>query len=105
MNNKRRKEIKSCIVALCKTNSNIDVVLENLNDILMDEDYYRDNMPENLQGGIRYEESEEASDYLNDAISYLTDALDEDDIVYIDMLIEDLEDNIEDLKETVREIE
>lgn len=88
MNNKRRKEIKSCIVALCKTNSNIDVVLENLNDILMDEDYYRDNMPENLQGGIRYEESEEASDYLNDAISYLTDALDEDDITEKSSMIE-----------------
>ena len=88
MNNKRRKEIKSCIVALCKTNSNIDVVLETLNDILMDEDYYRDNMPENLQGGIRYEESEEASDYLNDAISYLTDALDEDDIAEKSSMIE-----------------
>lgn len=88
MNNKRRKEIKSCIVALCRTNSNIDVVLENLNDILMDEDYYRDNMPENLQGGIRYEESEEASDYLNDAISYLTDALDEDDITEKSSMIE-----------------
>lgn len=88
MNNKRRKEIKSCIVALCKTNSNIDVVLENLNDILMDEDYYRDYMPENLQGGIRYEESEEASDYLNDAISYLTDALDEDDIAEKSSMIE-----------------
>lgn len=88
MNNKRRKEIKSCVVALCKTNSNIDVVLENLNDILMDEDYYRDNMPENLQGGIRYEESEEASDYLNDAISYLTDALDEDDIAEKSSMIE-----------------
>ena len=88
MNNKRRKEIKSCIVALCKTNSNIDVVLENLNDILMDEDYYRDYMPENLQGGTRYEESEEASDYLNDAISYLTDALDEDDIAEKSSMIE-----------------
>lgn len=88
MNNKRRKEIKNCIVALHKTNSNVDVVLENLNDILMDEDYYRDNMPENLQGGIRYEESEEASDYLNDAISYLTDALDEDDITEKSSMIE-----------------
>lgn len=88
MNNKRRKEIKNCIATLHKTNSNVDVVLENLNDILMDEDYYRDNMPENLQGGIRYEESEEASDYLNDAISYLTDALDEDDITEKSSMIE-----------------
>ena len=35
----------------------------------------------------------------------MDNALVEDDIVYIDMLIENLEDNIEDLKEVVREIE
>ena len=35
----------------------------------------------------------------------MENALTEDDIVYIDMLIENLEDNIEDLKEFVREIE
>lgn len=35
----------------------------------------------------------------------MDNALTEDDIVYIDMLIENLEDNIEDLKEVVREIE
>ena len=35
----------------------------------------------------------------------MDNALIEDDIVYIDMLIENLEDNIEDLKEVVREIE
>lgn len=42
---------------------------------------------------------------MRENLDKIEDALDEDDIVYIDMLIEDLEDNIEDLKETVREIE
>ena len=42
---------------------------------------------------------------MRENLDKIEDALDEDDIVYIDMLIEDLEDNIEDLKETVRGIE
>ena len=42
---------------------------------------------------------------MNENIKEMDNALTEDDIVYIDMLIENLEDNIEDLKEVVREIE
>lgn len=38
-------------------------------------------------------------------IKEMDNALTEDDIVYIDMLIENLEDNLEDLKEVVRKIE
>ena len=79
MNNKRRKEIAKCIEMLSKKSPEIRNALEDLNDILFEEDEYRDNMPENLQGGSRYEDSEEASDLLNEAISYLDDALDEDD--------------------------
>lgn len=79
MNNKRRKEIAKCIEMLSKKSPEIINALEDLNDILFEEDEYRDNMPENLQGGSRYEDSEEASDLLNEAISYLDDALDEDD--------------------------
>lgn len=79
MNNKRRKEIAKCIEMLNKKSPEIESILEDLNDILFEEDEYRDNIPENLQGGARYEDSEEASDLLNEAISYLNDALDEDD--------------------------
>lgn len=51
------------------------------------------------------ENIEETVEEMRENLDKIEDALDEDDIVYIYMLIEDLEDNIEDLKETVREIE
>ena len=51
---------------------------------------------ENIKGTI---------DQMYENLKEIDNALVEDDIVYIDMLIENLEDNIEDLKEVVREIE
>lgn len=51
---------------------------------------------ENIKGTI---------DQMYENLKEMDNALIEDDIVYIDMLIENLEDNIEDLKEVVREIE
>lgn len=44
-------------------------------------------------------------DNMYENLKEIDNALKEDDIVYIDMLIENLEDNIEDLKEVVRKIE
>ena len=44
-------------------------------------------------------------DQMYENLEEIANALTEDDIVYIDMLIENLEDNIEDLKEVVRKIE
>ena len=51
---------------------------------------------ENIKGTI---------DQMYENLKEMDNALVEDDIVYIDMLIENSEDNIEDLKEVVREIE
>ena len=51
---------------------------------------------ENIKGTI---------DQMYENLKEMENALTEDDIVYIEMLIENLEDNIEDLKEVVREIE
>lgn len=51
---------------------------------------------ENIKGTI---------DQMYENLKEMDNALVEDDIVYIDMLIENLEDNIEDLKEVAREIE
>ena len=64
MNNTRRKEINSII-------EQIAVLKDNLENILEDEDDYRDNMPENLWWSSRYEKSEEASQNLELAISSL----------------------------------
>ena len=92
MNNIRRKEIREIIDELETMAGKLDDLYSWLDELKSEEDEYRDNIPENLQGGIRYEESEEASDnmeyasdtlydlslemtnYIEDAISYLESA-------------------------------
>lgn len=69
MNNKRRKQIKENIDML-------EVVKCNLENILNEEQDYFDNMPENLQGSIRGEVSEEAIDLLNEVIDLIGDCID-----------------------------
>lgn len=66
MNKQRRKDIGAQI-------SNLENIKSNLESILSDEECYFDNMPENLQGSIRGEDSENAIDILSEAI----DSLDE----------------------------
>ena len=61
-----------------------------------EEVYFAWKSRENIKGTI---------DQMYENLKEMDNALVEDDIVYIDMLIENLEDNIEDLKEVVREIE
>ena len=68
MNKQRRKLIRNSISMLENIKSNIE-------DILSDEECYFDNMPENLQGSSRGEESEEAIDLLNEAIDNLSECI------------------------------
>ena len=68
MNKQRRKKI----------NDNINIlgsIKSNLESILSDEEYSFENMPENLQGSIRGEESENAIDLLYEAINNLDDIM------------------------------
>lgn len=66
MNKERRKEIKEIAATLSDCSS-------KLQSVLSDEDYDRDNMPENLEGSPNYVRSEECSDTLEDAVSDLDD--------------------------------
>lgn len=93
MNNIRRKEIREIIDELETLAGKLDDLYSWLDELKSEEEEYRDNIPENLQGGIRYEESEEASDnmeyasdalfdlslemtnYIEDAIGYLENAV------------------------------
>lgn len=93
MNNTRRKEIRNIIDELETMAGRLDDLYSWLDELKSEEEEYRDNIPENLQGGIRYEESEEASgnmeyasdalydlslemtNYIEDAIDYLKDAV------------------------------
>lgn len=69
MNKQRRKSISDNIKLL-------EDIKNNLEDILSDEEMYFDNMPENLQGSIRGEESETAIDILSTSIDELGSIID-----------------------------
>ena len=46
-----------------------------ITDVLWEEDDSRDNMPENLQGSERYEQSENCSDAMESAIDSIDSAI------------------------------
>lgn len=68
MNNTRRK-------ALSEIKDKIDDLRVNLELLLEEEQDYRDNIPENLQGGERYEKADEACDNLSDAMDGLDEVI------------------------------
>ena len=79
MNKARRKEICNIIQKLNNflSRADIDVAIDEIQMVLDEQECVMDNIPENLQNGYRYQESEEACDNLNDAISELEDIDDE----------------------------
>jgi uncharacterized protein Yka (UPF0111/DUF47 family) len=87
MNKMRRKEIRAVIKKLYELTNETDInklceqladVLEDIEYILSEEECYKDNIPENLQNGERYESSEYSCDCLENAISEL-EYVDSDD--------------------------
>lgn len=83
MNKMRRKEIMVAIKRL--NNLSVEVqanglencveeledIISDIQMILEDETDYMENIPENLQGGERYERAEEACESLEDAVDTL----------------------------------
>lgn len=69
MNKQRRQNIKKNIDAL-------ETIKSNLECILSEEEDYFNNMPENLQGSMRGEDSEEAIDTLTEMIDILDECID-----------------------------
>ena len=72
MNKARRKMIQK-VIDILEMGDGVDQALAILEDVLYAEEDAYDNIPENLQGSWRAEESEEAIDALNDAIDLLRD--------------------------------
>lgn len=68
MNTARRKQIQKVYDA-------IEELSTTLEEIQSDEEEYRGNIPENLQGSERYERAEEACDSLESAVSSLSEVL------------------------------
>jgi hypothetical protein len=67
MNKARRK-------ALLDVSSQIRSIAEELGVLCREEEEYRDNMPENLQGSERYEKTDEAAYCLEHALDSLSEA-------------------------------
>ena len=72
MNNPRRKEIRAIIAQLEEIKDEIDSLTTDLEGLKEEEDEYRDNMPENMQAGERYEKACTACDNLESALEWLT---------------------------------
>lgn len=68
MNKERRKNIQGIADQLEELKGNLELIQE-------EEEEYRDNIPENLQGSERYEKAEEACDALSEAVDNLDDII------------------------------
>ena len=68
MNKNRRKQIDGVIADLQEIQGTVE-------SIMNDEEEYRDNIPENLQGSERYERAEEACNYLQEAYDGIDDVI------------------------------
>jgi molecular chaperone GrpE (heat shock protein) len=62
--------------AIAKLQDKLAEIQEELQAILEEEEEYRDNIPENLQGSERYEKAEAACDNLSYSVDSLAEALD-----------------------------
>ena len=70
MNKERRNKIAKII-------SELESITNKLRSVLSEEEMAFDNMPENLQCSMKGEESEEAIDYMNEAIDSLESAIEQ----------------------------
>lgn len=68
MNNKRRK----CLQGIA---DQLDELKVSLEDLLAEEEEYRDNIPENMQEGEKYEKSDDACNKMSDVIDSIGDAI------------------------------
>lgn len=82
MNKPRRKQIQEVIDKLGSLQSEMEALIEEIESIQSDEEDYRDNMPENLQGSERYERADAACDALASARDTLEESKDNiDDVI------------------------
>lgn len=81
MNDKRRKAIRKIIKRLIEEDVDLNDVRSELEDILTEEEWARDNTPENLLNSEAYTTRDESCDHLQEAIDEL-DSIDESDPDY-----------------------
>ena len=69
MNKVRRKNLQEIA-------DQLESLKGDLEGVQSEEEEYRDNIPENMQGGERYEQAETACDALSEAVDSLSSAID-----------------------------
>lgn len=75
MNKNRRKELMEWVKKAEDWAAQGENLKDELENICSDEQDYFDNMPENLQGGQRGMDAEEAIDVMNEAIESMGNAI------------------------------
>lgn len=82
MNNIRREAIKQTIDRFDSIRKKLEELVAEVESVKSDVEYiqweeeeYRDNMPENLQGSERYDKADEACTSLSDAMEALDDMI------------------------------
>lgn len=100
MNKTRRKELSDVIKELNVIQDRDDLYscINTLDSIKDDEQDYYDNIPENLQYSQRAEDSEQAIEYMEDALDLLNDVYDADEF---DKNSEVIQEAIEKIKNTI----
>ena len=68
MNKERRKNLQSIIERLEELKSDLE-------ELQIEEEEYRDNIPENMQSGERYEKAEEACNAMQCAVDAFDEAI------------------------------
>lgn len=75
MNNTRRKAISGVSQKVGNIKSEVESLMQDIESIKGEEEDYKDNIPENLQGGEKYEVAENAIENLDAAYYSLDDIL------------------------------
>lgn len=76
MNKQRRKQIVDVISRVETVQAEMESLLDDIQGIMDEETEYRDNIPENMQGGDRYEMADNACSELESAYDTLDNAKD-----------------------------
>ena len=76
MNNNRRSELKKLRKRLELVRNEISSISNDLQNVLSDEEFAYDNMPEGIQASLRGMDSEDAIDNMQEANDDLENAID-----------------------------
>ena len=75
MNNTRRKRLNKISKQLSDLRNQLEDLMAEIEEVKEEEEEYRDNIPENMQAGERYEKADNACSNLDEADNWIQDAI------------------------------